>query len=288
MRSPKEMFEGILHFAKNDERVRAVILNGSRANPNAPSDIFQDFDIVYVVRDIASFTKNHQWIDVFGERRMLQMPETMRHPANNGYFSYLILFSDGNRMDLSLYPEDLLQDLDKRESASILLLDKDRKILPYPPASDESYLAKKPSKNEYESCCNNFWWCTQNVAKGIKRKELPYAIYMLEIILREELQFVLDWYIGVKTNHTVSSGKAGKYVKKYLSQSQYELYEKTYNGSSEEKLWTALFSMCHLFREVAAEISSFYQYEYPKEYDENMMVFLLKMKELPPGATEIF
>ena len=36
MRSEQEMFDLILSFAKEEERVRAVVLNGSRANPNAP------------------------------------------------------------------------------------------------------------------------------------------------------------------------------------------------------------------------------------------------------------
>ena len=55
MRNEKEMYDLILGIAQNDERIRAVIMNGSRANPNAPADIFQDYDIVYIVTDIASF-----------------------------------------------------------------------------------------------------------------------------------------------------------------------------------------------------------------------------------------
>ena len=55
MRSEKEMYDLILGFARADERVRGVILNGSRANPNAPRDKYQDYDIVYVVRDFNSF-----------------------------------------------------------------------------------------------------------------------------------------------------------------------------------------------------------------------------------------
>ena len=49
MRSEQEMFDLILNTAKEDERIRAVMMNGSRANPNAPRDCFQDYDIVYFV-----------------------------------------------------------------------------------------------------------------------------------------------------------------------------------------------------------------------------------------------
>ncbi len=34
MRSEQEMFELIINTARNDDRIRAVIMNGSRANPN--------------------------------------------------------------------------------------------------------------------------------------------------------------------------------------------------------------------------------------------------------------
>lgn len=38
MRSEREMYDLILGFARSDERVRGGILNGSRANSNAPRD----------------------------------------------------------------------------------------------------------------------------------------------------------------------------------------------------------------------------------------------------------
>ena len=32
-----------LGIAKDDDRVRAVYMNGSRTNPNVPEDLFQDY-----------------------------------------------------------------------------------------------------------------------------------------------------------------------------------------------------------------------------------------------------
>lgn len=40
MRTEKEMFDLILGVANRDNRVRAVYINGSRANPNVKNDIF--------------------------------------------------------------------------------------------------------------------------------------------------------------------------------------------------------------------------------------------------------
>lgn len=51
MRSEQDMFDLIVNAAREDGRIRAVYMNRSRTNPSAPRDIFQDYDIVYVVRE---------------------------------------------------------------------------------------------------------------------------------------------------------------------------------------------------------------------------------------------
>ena len=45
MRSEQEMMKLILDFAREKNDIRAVYMNGSRANPKAPKDILQDYDI---------------------------------------------------------------------------------------------------------------------------------------------------------------------------------------------------------------------------------------------------
>jgi len=49
MRSEKEILDLIIKAAENDERIRAVMMVGSRADPDAPKDKYQDYDITYKV-----------------------------------------------------------------------------------------------------------------------------------------------------------------------------------------------------------------------------------------------
>lgn len=106
MRTEQEIFDLVLGFAKNDERVRAVGMEGSRMNKNVSRDIFQDYDMSYIVTDMDSFISDKHWIDVFGERIILQTPEAMSlfPPELGNWFSYLMLFADGTRIDLLLIP----------------------------------------------------------------------------------------------------------------------------------------------------------------------------------------
>lgn len=67
MRTEKEMFHIVINTARSDDRVLAAYLKGSRANPNVPRDIYQDFDIMYVVTETESFRADLSWMDPFGK-----------------------------------------------------------------------------------------------------------------------------------------------------------------------------------------------------------------------------
>ncbi len=277
MRTEKEMFDLILDKAKSDPRIRAVYMNGSRTNPHAPKDIYQDYDIVYVVDDFESFTSGNSWIDLFGERLILQMPEAMRYPIGAGHFNWMMLFTDGNRLDLTLIPTNRL-DLIGTDSLTIPLLDKDGILPTFPEATDTDYVVKFPSELFYYSCCNNFWWCLQNVAKGIARDELPYAMLMYHNIVREELHSMIEWYIGTTTDFKVSTGKMGKYFKKYLPVDLYDQYQSTYSDADYNNLWNAVFNTCNMFGNLAQQVAAFCGYTYNKQEEENMINYLNNVK----------
>ena len=143
MRNEKEMMNLVLDIAQKDKRIRAVIMNGSRTNQNVPKDIFQDYDIVYIVKDINTFIENNNWIDIFGKRLILQMPEaktnTLLPPANNGAYNYLMLFTDGNRIDLTLIPIEKQNEILENDSLTIVLLDKDNIVPVFETSNDKDY-----------------------------------------------------------------------------------------------------------------------------------------------------
>lgn len=290
MRSEKEMMDLIIDTAKEDERIRAVIMNGSRTNPNARKDFFQDYDIVYIVRDVQSFTKDHSWVNRFGEIMIMQMPEDMvLLPADNdGHFTYLMQFADGNRIDLSLYPLEKANEVVNDDSLRILLLDKDGNIGPLTPSSDADYIIKALSEKEFSNCCNEFWWVSPYVAKGIWRDELPYAKEMFEGPVRDMLMKMLQWHIGIKTNFSKSAGKCGKYFKDFLEPDIWDKFVATYPNGDYENIWQSLFTMCELFRRIAIGVGEHFGYRYPYGDDERVMAHLKHVRSLPKNAGEMY
>ena len=217
MRSEQEMFELILDTAKGDSRIRAVIMNGSRANPEASRDLFQDYDIVYIVTEVKPFRNEPGWIDRFGETMIVQTPDLMQDTPSckSDSFTYLMQFADGNRIDLTLVSVAGFTER-ARDSLSLLLLDKDSLVKPFAPPTDSDYLPEPPKLKEFSDCCNEFWWVCPYVAKGLWREEILYAREHLDQIVRKQLMIMITWYAGVKTEFSWNPGKSGKQLQRQL------------------------------------------------------------------------
>lgn len=289
MRSEQAMLELIISRAQNDDRIRAVIMNGSRTNPNARRDIFQDFDIIYVVTKVDPFKDDRSWIDCFGELMILQMPEAMQDPPpqNNGTFVYLMQFSDGNRIDLGLVPIAKLNEL-ACDSLSLLLLDKDGIIEPFAAPSENDYLPKPPTAKLFADCCNEFWWVCPYVAKGLWREEIIYAKTMFDGAVREQMMKMLTWYVSMKTQFTRSPGKLGKHFKQSMEPELWVMLEKTYTDAGYANTWEALYTMCNLFRVTAVRVAVHFGFDYPYRDDEKVSAHLRRVQLLPKDAIEMY
>jgi len=277
MRDPEEIKNLVVDVAKNDERIRAVLLNGSRANNKIPPDRFQDFDIVYVVNDIESLIADKGWTAVFGDKLIWQLPEEMvvgpRNPEKDVRFAFLMLFTDGNRIDLTLLPKSCINRNYKVDSLTIVWLDKDNMFSDISAPSDSDYLIKKPGEQEFLDTCNEFWWVCTYVAKGLVRNEMVYSKEMLETVVRPMFTSVITWHVGVETNFSVSVGKGGKFMKNFLSPDLYDRILKTYSNEVLENNWKALFLMMDIFGELARSVSGKLKFKYVIAEEENVIAY---------------
>lgn len=290
MRNEKEMQELILKIAKEDERIRALYMNGSRTNANVPKDIFQDYDIVYVVNDTAPFIQDKAWIDRFGERLFMQYPD--EHPDfpsdKENFYGWLMQFTDGNRIDLHVESISHAKENIVNDKLCQILLDKDNLLPEISESTDEDYRVKRPSKEQYLCTCNEFWWCLDNVAKGLWRREIPYVQDMLNFNVRKQLEKMLSWKIGIETEFSVSVGKSAKYMYRWLSQEEWNAYLETYCAGTVEECWKAVFKMCDLLEKTAAYVGEHLGYDYNEEEGKNCREFLEHVRNLPKDAEEIY
>ncbi|MCR4642395.1 MAG: aminoglycoside 6-adenylyltransferase [Lachnospiraceae bacterium] len=280
MRTEKEMMELILDTAKEDDRIRAVYMNGSRTNPEAPKDMFRDYDIVYVVAETGSFIRDKDWIRRFGDIWFMQYPdESPDHPADKeNSYGWLMIFTDGNRLDLTVNTVEYAKENVLEDSLCIILLDKDGILPEIPEASDASHRVKSPSEEQYAAACNEFWWCLNNVAKGLWRKEVTYAQDMLNFVLRKQLEKILAWKIGRLTGDSVSIGKSGKYMHRWLSPEEWQAYLDTYCSADADAMWKATEKMCRLFYDESEWLAAQSGFAFNKSEAENSLSYFRKVK----------
>lgn len=290
MRTEKEMFELIIKIAQQDERIRGLYMNGSRTNVNVPKDIFQDYDIVYVVKDTKPYMEDKTWIDQFGERLYMQYPD--EHPDypsdKENFYGWLMQLKDGNRIDLHVESIEHAKENILNDKLCEVLLDKDNMFCDVPKATDEDYRVQCPSKQQYLCTCNEFWWCLNNVAKGLWRGEIPYVQDMLNFHVRKQLEKMLSWKIGIETKFSVSVGKSAKYMYRWLTEEEWNSYLSTYCGAQVQECWNAVFRMCDLFDTTARYVGQELKYTYNEEESKNARYFLEHVRQLPKDAKEIF
>ena len=289
MRNEEKMYALFIDTAKADDRIAAVYMNGSRTNPNVPKDIFQDYDIVYVVRETTSFIEDKDWIHRFGKILYMQYPdESPDAPSDKeNHYGWLMQFEDGVRIDLTIQTVQYAIAHIHDDKLCRILLDKETILPAIPESTDEDYHMKRPTEAQFQACANEFWWCSNNIAKGLWREEMPYVQDMTNFVVRKQLEKMLSWKVGLLTDFQVSVGKSAKYLYRWLEADEYQGYLNTYFSGNIAEAWTAVLHMCDLFEQTAVYVGSKLGYTYNAAEARAARGFLEHVRTLPKDAEDV-
>ncbi|HLA58898.1 MAG TPA: GNAT family N-acetyltransferase [Puia sp.] len=287
MKTPDEIKKIILGKAETDGRIRAVLLNGSRANQKISPDGLQDFDVVYIVNELDSFIANHEWTSIFGEKLIWQMPDEMEL-SNRGEkifisFHYLMLFKDGHRIDLTLFPREKFETDFTPDSLTVVWLDKDNLFENIEPATDIDYRVRRPTEKEFRDACNEFWWVSTYISRGLMRRETSYVKAMMEGPVRKMFLKMTEWYIGTKTEFSVSPGLHGKFISQYLTGNEYIMWLRTYPDAKTKNIWNAFFLMTGVFKTYTHSVAEKLHFSYNAGEQDNVISYLHEQHDKVEG-----
>ena len=264
MRTETEMIDLIFQTAKA-LKVNAVAMSGSRTNPNAPRDEFQDYDVVYIVEDLDGLLADLTWLERFG-KRMIEQHNVLDHRH-----LYLMLFEDGNRIDLTLCPKEHIQEWVDSEAGFTVLEDPKGLFEPYSP-SPQRYWASSASAIEFDKACNEFWWVSAYVVKGLCRHQVIYVTDHLYGICQQELLKILAWQVA-SDRGKVDIGKNYKYLFNYLPAEQKKEFSDLLDFSSIDKITQSLLTTMQLFHREAQRLAQKLGFDYDKEVAEKMIKY---------------
>lgn len=258
------MLSLLIKIAKN-LKVKAVALSGSRTDTKAPKDEFQDYDVVYVVDDFDNLTSDLSWLDYFG-KRIIEQEVVLDHRR-----LYLMLFEDGNRIDLTLCLKDHIQEWVDSEAGFTVLEDPEHLFEPYS-QNLERYWTSPASAIDFEKACNEFWWVSAYVVKGICRKQVIYATDHLYGICQQEFLKILAWQVA-SDRGKVDIGKNYKYLFQYLPAEKEKEFSNLLDFSSIEKLSQSLFATMEFFHREAQYLAKKLGFDYDMEVAEKMIEY---------------
>ena len=264
MRTDTEMMEGIVQIAETLQ-VEAVALSGSRTSPHSSKDEFQDYDVVYIVENLENLLSDLSWLDQFG-KRIIEQHNVLDHRR-----LYLMLFEDGNRIDLTLCPKEHIQEWVDSEANFEVIKDDKGLFEAYQPNS-KRYWTCPPTEEEFAASCNEFWWVSAYVVKAIRRNQLIYAIDHLYGICQQELLKVLAWKVA-SDKGAVDIGKNYKYLFHYLTVQKEQEFSALLDLSSLEKISKSLFATMNVFDREAQSLAKKMRFAYDQEVAVKMMTY---------------
>ena len=264
MRTETEMLDVILKTAETLQ-VAAVAMSGSRTNSQAPQDEFQDYDVVYVVENLDELITDLSWLDQFGKRIIEQEVGLGQRRL------YLMLFEDGNRIDLTLCPKQQIQEWVDSEAEFIVLEDK-KGLFEYYSPSPQRFWMSSASETNFKNSCNEFWWVSAYVVKGICRKQVIYTTDHLYGICQQEFLKILAWQVA-SNRGVVDIGKNYKYLFNYLPTEKEKEFSDLLDFSSIDKITQSLLATMQLFHREAQRLAQKLGFDYDKEVAEKMIQY---------------
>ena len=264
MRTETEILDILIKTAKN-LKVKAVAMSGSRACPKAPKDEFQDYDVVYIVDDFDNLTSDLSWLEQFG-KRIIEQEVALDHRRLN-----LMLFEDGNRIDLTLCPKEHIKEWVDSEAGFTVLEDPEHLFEPYS-QNIERYWTSPATETNFVKSCNEFWWVSAYVVKGICRNQLIYATDHLYGICQQEVLKVLAWQVA-SDGGAVDIGKNYKNLFNYLPAEKEKEFSNLLDFSSLDKITQSLFTTMELFHQEAQSLAKKMGFDYDKEVAEEMIQY---------------
>lgn len=242
------------------------------------TDILSDYDIELFVDDLKPFMHD-DWLSVFGTIMIRWPLDPAPTDAGSG-ITLLVRYRNELRIDFQITDVHAI-DFANFPRTHKVLLDKDGLSARFPKPTFKEYIIQKPSEKEFRILVNEFFWDALYVPKNLLRDELPYAKYMFDGVIRfNYFEKMIEWYIGMENDWSVSTDKHGRYFKHYLDAKMWKEYESTFAAADLEENWQAFFHMLSFFSKLAKIVAASLGYAYPQALETEIIAYCRSIKNV--------
>jgi aminoglycoside 6-adenylyltransferase len=171
-----DILSRIVNWAEQEAPVRALILEGSRAE-KGEADELSDYDVNMFIMDPEPYTQDDRWISAIGDV-WVYIPEKVTHHGQV-FATRLVIYQAGVKVDFILYSTDMLREFahadplpEHYDIGYRVLLDKDGVTAAMPSSSRNAFRRGQPTETTFLACIHEFWFEAYHVAKYLRRRDL--------------------------------------------------------------------------------------------------------------------
>lgn len=266
------MLEKIIAWAKQQDQVRALVLEGSLAKKQDVDEL-SDLDINVWFTGEVPFGKTVEWLAEIGDV-LIENQLHMDTPAGE-IATQLVIFQNGVKVDFSFWPIALLENPFPYYEKMEILIDKDVHTKQIQQCVQEK--PKSPmTKAVFDKIVNEFWFELHYVAKFLKREEV-WFVQSIQAGIRENYLLPLLEEKARITGRNASF--SGRKIETWLYSAYFERLPSIFANYSLEANWRAMWEEIKLFEDISAYISAYYQFELPTVTLEAMKRLLREIQE---------
>ena len=261
MRHP--YIDRIIHWARDEEAIRAVVITGSLARGDGSVDEFSDLDAQIITRDIQRLTRDDSWLDALGE-------VWIRFPLHVDAPYRLVWFASGRKVDFQFVnPDEILamretgELSDEYRRGYLVALDKDGLLADLPPSPRQIPMPAPQSRREVEAVINEFWFEAIHVAQFIRRREFWVAKYR-DWTMKENLLRLLEWHARAMAEEDVNTWLLGKRILQWTDAPSAEAITRIWPRWDAAETWRALLAQLELCRRLSRELHAALGLDYPE------------------------
>lgn len=285
MRTEREIIDRVLALAAADDGVRAVI----RTDLLPVREYLHSFNFIFVVNDIGRYDGD-VFRDSLGERILLFRADRRYPELFPGAKAHLMVFADGITIVIQTMGRDaFLERTDAgHEQWDVWigetfqkLLDKDGLLALEDRLEERQTLFSEiPTEAAFADACDEFWWVMKTFAEYTLRRELPAAMYYLNVSVRDLLNHMLRWHIVLRAGGPVDMGILDSHLEQLLEEDLFRLYQATWPDAQYPHIWEAFDAAARLWHEAGSRVAKECGFKYPHETEKSMLAFIRNLGKL--------
>ncbi len=282
MRTEQEVINHVLSYAKSVPDIQAVI----RTNLVPIRKYLFSYEFYFIVKNIEDFEADETFEQCFGERILLYRGDRNYPDMLDGMKAHLMVYKDGITLVINVITDEKFREKYVKKNTQNawisgtyeVLLDKNREYTDVGKAEEELSFYEIPTVKDFEGCCGEFYWVLKTYAEYVLRKEIPAAMFYLNLSVRDVVNRMIRWYICLQNGKPVDLGILDSYMENFLPGDMWACYCETYTCAEETSMWKALDAMMAVFHMAGEKVAAWIDTAFPDKQERDMREFIKNLK----------